>query len=203
MAVNNELDEMQNSRRSFLRNFGRAIGGTALAATMSPAMISSALAYSPNVDSSNKNGLIFPKESMQILKAICQVVIPRTNTPGAADVDCHGFVDHQLFHCFPKAVQQRGKKFLIRINKVAQQRHQKTFIQLNYQQQFELLTDVEAAKNGLNKKDKGAFKHLKGLIAFGYYTSEAGAKDELRYLPVPGGYKGSIKYTNNEGAWSN
>lgn len=197
-----QLDSVQHSRRRFLRNFGRAIGGTALAVSMSPAMMSSAMAFSPAKDSSNMNGKVFVKSEMQLLKAVCQVVIPRTDTPGAADVDCHGFVDHQLSNCFPEAIQKRGKKLLKRIDKSSNQRHKAEFTALSKQQQFRLLTDMELAQNGFTKKDRNHFKHLKGLIAFGYYTSEVGAKDELRYLPVPGGYKGSIKYTKNDGAWS-
>jgi len=39
-----------------------------------------------------------------------------------------------------------------------------------------------------------AFRFLKSLVVFGYYTSEVGASKELKYLAFPGGFKGSVAY---------
>jgi len=43
------------------------------------------------------------------------------------------------------------------------------------------------------------FYKLKALTVLGYYSSEAGASQELVYLPVPGGYLGSFKVSENGG----
>ena len=43
------------------------------------------------------------------------------------------------------------------------------------------------------------FYKLKALTILGYYSSEAGASQELVYLPIPGGYSGDFSVSDNGG----
>ena len=43
---------------------------------------------------------------------------------------------------------------------------------------------------------------LKGLIVFGYYTSEEGATQELHYVAMPDGFKGSVPLSLVKSAYS-
>lgn len=202
MANNEHLDSTNQARRTFLRRFGQAIGGGALASVMSTSMISTAIAFPTTGDSSTSAGKVFSQPAMLVLKHICATVIPTTDTPGAHEVNTHGFIDNQLFHCFPKKVQKSSRNFIEKINASATQRYGNQFVAITEKQKFELLTDIEMAQKEFSKQDRKLFKHLKGLIAFGYYTSEVGGSQELRHLPVPGGFKGSIPFKSTDRAWS-
>ena len=42
------------------------------------------------------------------------------------------------------------------------------------------------------------FQQLKQLAIFGYFTSEKGRKEGLRYTPVPGKFEGVIDYKKGD-----
>lgn len=200
MKTNENIENI--NRRRFLSGFGKAVGGSALAAVMSGAMVNTALAYSRGPALGLKNGQVFNKDQMLTLWHICAQVIPQTDTPGAHQVDTHGFIDNQLAKCFPKKVRGAQIKLIKLLNRTANKRHKLVFADLPQEQQVQLLNDIDTGKGGFNLKQRKLFKQLKGLIAFGYYTSEVGMTQELRYLAVPGGFTGEFPYKRGEGAWA-
>lgn len=188
-------------RRRFIKGLSVLIGATATSQLVLDGAVDAALAYSPQADSAAKAGKILTKENLTALRDICSQVIPKTDTDGAAEVDTHGFIDNQLYHCHTKEQQQMVTDILARLDKVAQENHQAVFSALTFEQQLSLLMAVENSSNGFNDNDLANFKFLKSQIVFGYYTSEVGASQELTYLPVPGGFKGSIPYDSVGSSW--
>ncbi|HRN58498.1 MAG TPA: gluconate 2-dehydrogenase subunit 3 family protein [Agriterribacter sp.] len=43
---------------------------------------------------------------------------------------------------------------------------------------------------------------MKELTLLGYFTSEIGATQALRYIAVPGKYEGCVPYTKGDRAWA-
>jgi hypothetical protein len=195
--------QIQNkSRRDFLNNFGLLVGiSTATSLLLGGNAISVAMAYTPQQDSTSKAGTLLSQKQLIQLKAICAQVIPKTETLGAADVDVHGFIDNQLSHCHLLADQQRVITLLSNIEKESLAQFQRNFIELTDAQQVSLLTQMEVGSSDFKLQYRQDFKFLKTLICFGYYTSEVGASQELRFLAVPGGYKGSIPYKKTDADW--
>jgi hypothetical protein len=183
-------------RRAFLRTFSQAVGYTAAASIVAGSNLSIAFAYTPKSDSASRAGVTFTKAQMQTLQSICATVIPRTDTASAADVDCHGFIDHQLLQCHSKAEQAQCIRAVELVDSQAQKQFNQGFSGLDSNQQTQVLVNIEAQK-GVNGNQKGDFKKLKSLIVFGYFTSEEGVKNALFFQPYPGGYKGSIKVDEN------
>ena len=182
------------SRRSFIAGI-TAIVGTAISSQLLGGNgISVAMAYTPDPKSAKTTGKVFNQTQMSQLENICAVVIPKTDTPGAAEVDAHGFLDNQLFHCHTKEQQQQAQSVLIKIDQMANKEFSKPFLACDKQQQHGLLTSLEQLRNGFSSEDKQNWKLVKGLIIFGYYTSEPGATQELEYLATPGGFTGSVPY---------
>ncbi len=193
------------SRRKFVRGLSLFVGATVATALLSANSLSVAIAHSLKpVDAGNdllSDGKIFTLSQLKQLKNICAIVIPKTDTLGAAEVNTHGFIDNQLFHCYEQPDQEQMKQLLILIDNVAKESFSHSFTHLKKKQQFELLTALDLGKGKFDEKQRADFKVLKQLICFGYYTSEVGASQELRYLAVPGGYKGSIPYKDSDASW--
>ena len=193
------------SRRKFLRGLSLLVGSTVATALVSGNSLSVAMAHSLNPVSVGNdllsNGKIFSLSQLKKLKSICAIVIPKTDTLGAAEVNTHGFIDNQLFHCYEQAEQEKMIQLLTLIDAVAKDSFSQSFTELSQDQQFKLLTELDLGKGNFDKNQRADFKSLKKLICFGYYTSEVGASQELRYLAVPGGYKGSIPYNNSDASW--
>ena len=192
----------ENSRRHFLKGFTTMLGGVAVGSLVTGNAISVAMAYVPSNDSILADGKIFNKNQLILLKEICSIVIPKTDTLGAAEVDTHGFIDNQLFHCHSKEDQNTALALLTLVDTRAQQQAASSFINLTSKQQFQLLTDLDLGQNSFDQTQRADFKLLKQYICFGYYTSEVGATQELRYDPVPGGFKGSIPYKKTDPTWA-
>jgi len=193
------------SRRKFVRGLSLLIGGTAATALLSGNSLTVAMAHSlkpQNLASEIlSDGKVFTLSQLKQLKSICAIVIPKTETLGAAEVNTHGFIDNQLFHCYEKPKQEQAKQLLILINVIANKLFSQSFTDISQDRQFDLLTELDLGKNNFDEKQRADFKSLKQLICFGYYTSEVGASQELRYLAVPGGYKGSIPYKSSDASW--
>jgi hypothetical protein len=192
----------KKSRRNFLKGFTTMLGGVAVGSLLTGNAISVAMAYVPRSDSTLTDGKVFNKNQLILLKKICAIVIPKTDTLGAAELDTHGFIDNQLFHCHTQAEQKSALELLTLIDTSAQQQLSKLFIKLTSAQQFQLLTNLDLGEQHFNQAQRADFKVLKKYICFGYYTSEVGATKELRYDPVPAGFKGSIPYKSSDPSWA-
>lgn len=190
------------SRRRFLKGLTTMFGGAAIGSMLTGNAISVAMAYVPSSDSILTDGKIFKKADLMLLKQVCAIVIPKTETLGAGEVDTHGFIDNQLFHCHTKLEQEKTLQLLTLINQTAEKSFSTLFIQLKDEQQFQLLTELDLGEKRFDQTQRKSFKKLKKLICIGYYTSEVGATQELRYDPVPGGFKGSIPYKNSDPSWA-
>ena len=187
----NSIHISSTDRRAFLQKLGKVMGGATVALLASGSSLNVALAYQPKANSAAQAGQVFSLQQMKILQAVAQTILPRTETPGAADLDCHGFVDHQLANCFAK---QDRQVYLSAVNIFDQ-----SFIELAPNLQQQKLIDLEAGK-GFTEQQQLQFKALKSLIVFGYFTSEIGASKVLRYDPVPGGFK-VIPYKSGDKDW--
>ncbi len=193
--------QTEKSRRHFLKGLSTMIGGVAAGSLLASNALSVAMKYSSNVDSTLTDGKLFNRHQLIQLRDICAIVIPATETLGAAEVDTHGFIDNQLFHCFSKDQQAEMVQVLVGIDKQAVKTSQKSFSELNHDEKFALLTALDTGQSPFSDERRKEFKELKKLICFGYYTSEVGATQELRYVAIPGGYKGSIPYVNTDASW--
>lgn len=192
----------KKSRRSFLKSITTMFGGAVVGSMLTGNAISVAMAYVPKSDSVLTDGKIFNQAQLMLLKQICAIVIPKTETLGAAEVDTHGFIDNQLYHCHTKPEQEKAVAVLTLINQTAEKSTSTLFLKLNADQQFQLLTELDLGEKRFDQTQRQAFKTLKQLICFGYYTSQVGATEELRYDPVPGGFKGSIPYKISDPSWA-
>ncbi|NVK54016.1 MAG: gluconate 2-dehydrogenase subunit 3 family protein [Alteromonadaceae bacterium] len=176
-----------------------AVAGSAAAGTILSAYAGESIAR-PTSRQADKALLL--TSQLETLRQICQLTIPTTDTPGAADVNCHHFIDHQLRVIFSTHAQQQVVALLNKISNAGYQYGKSEFEQLPATSQLRLLADLEQPGGEFSGADKRVFKLLKGLIVFGYYTSEPGATKELTYLSVPGGFKGSVPLSTVGSAYS-
>ena len=75
------------------------------------------------------------------------------------------------------------------------------------EQRTELLIEIdnEQKKYTLSKTKElpiHYFRMMKELSILGYFNSEIGCTQALRYVAVPGRYEGCVPYTKGEKAWA-
>lgn len=161
-----------------------------------------ALAAAATKPSAARAPELLTPEELRLTGVLAELVIPRTDTPGALDVGAHRTIDHLLKACALPPAQAAFRAGLARIDAVSQGQEGKRFAALTPARQDALLRALDAGGAPFSADDGRFFRQLKGYVAFAYYTSEAGASQELAYLPVPGGFKGDIKVTASTHTWA-
>jgi len=154
------------------------------------------------LDKSRSKNSFLNKSQLALVRELGEIIIPTTETPGAIAAGVHDFISHQAAYCFSADEQQMLQAGLEKIASSANKLYGKDFLLCESAQQIELLTHMEQSKAGFTEDDRQFFKQLKALVVFGYYTSEIGATQELAYFPIPGGYKGSVKFATIGKAWA-
>ncbi|WP_276373354.1 gluconate 2-dehydrogenase subunit 3 family protein [Chryseolinea sp. H1M3-3] len=132
-------------------------------------------------------------EQGSLITQVSEIIIPKTDTPGAKDVGVPGFIDQIVNECFTKEDQESFKKGLQEFDDAAKKEHGDSFIELDAEEQTAFVKKIhDAAVNAEDNGKRPFILTLKELTMLGFFTSEPGATQVLQYSPVPGAYKGCI-----------
>lgn len=140
-------------------------------------------------------------QQKQLIAAVAEMIIPRTDTVGAIDVGVPAFIEMMMNDCY-EAPEHRS--FLAGIKELDAQK----FLQMNADQKLSTLKRMEqAAKEQMKAYNAQIIKFgdnedqetmnavklglpfwrlMKELTLLGYYTSEGGIKASFEYIPSPG-----------------
>ena len=121
--------------------------------------------------------------------AIADRIIPRTDTPGAADVGVPAFIDLLYGDFMTPAEQKLLTDGLDGVEAAAKSAHSASFASLAADRQDALLRGIAKAEEG---REQGFFRLIKSATILGYFTSEPVGRNVLHYDPVPGSYDGCV-----------
>ncbi len=138
-----------------------------------------------------------------IVRTMAELIIPKTDTPGATDVKAAEFIDLMLSEWFDESDKSRFLDGLGDVDSRAHKQFGKDFVDCTLEQQSQIMTDLGSALiagshpgRGQGLTGRGArpahsfYAMLRQLTLVAYYTSEAGATEELHFEIVPGMYQG-------------
>lgn len=183
-------------RRELLKRVAYLMGG----AVSAPAMLGilqGCSAKKPDVDWSPT---FFEAAQAALVEEVAEILIPRTDTPGAKDVGVPAFIDTMLKSTYPPKDQDRYLTGLNAFEAQAKEKHGKSFIDLDPTQRAALVREAHdsaveaaAADTSENRRDNRPFILMtKELAMLGFFTSEIGATQVLQYVAVPGQYRPCI-----------
>lgn len=141
----------------------------------------------------------FSKDEDALITRIAEMIIPKTDVPGATDVLVNRFIDTAIHKVYSAEDKKAFMDGLPAINIASNTAHSKNFMDLNASQQTEVLQSLADASK---KDDNHIFGKLKELTLVGFFTSEAGMKQALKYDPIPTEYNGCIDYASVGGMWA-
>jgi len=124
-----------------------------------------------------------------IAGAVADRILPRTDTPGAADVGVPAFIDLLYGEFMTPAERQTLTDGLTAVDAAAMSAHGSAFSTLTAERQDALLRTIARAEEG---RDQGFFRLIRSATVLGYFTSEEVGRKVLHYDPVPGRYDGCI-----------
>ena len=146
--------------------------------------------------------VFFTLDQAALLTDITDIILPRTNTPGALDVGVDAFIDFIVHDCYSDEGQQHFVEGLTELDKASNSLYGKIFIKLSSLKKKELLTglDAKAEKNKIDLDNgiKPFYSQIKELTLLGYFTSEEIITNHLEYVPIPTRLEGCTPVNTNQ-----
>lgn len=122
---------------------------------------------------------------------IADLIIPETDTPGAAAVKVNEFIDLLLTEWYAPEDRDRLFRGLADIDARSTQLRGARFAQLSAADQTAVLESLDG-RDGDDGSAEDAFATLKELTLYGYFTSEVVMKDVIHYQVIPGRHDGCV-----------
>jgi hypothetical protein len=139
----------------------------------------------------------------ETVRVVAEMIIPETDTPGAGAAHIPEFADLMLAEWSSEDDRTRFRAGLADVDARSHAAFGGDFVAGTDAQRAALLSALDAEAQAALRAPAQApprsrertlaepfFQRLKALTVYGYYTSEVGARQELRYEAVPGSFDG-------------
>lgn len=169
------------------RDLLRLLGATA-ALPFLPRSAEAAIALGKRVHEGSEHGpRLLNDDQAALLNVVCEMIIPRTDTPGALDAKVPAFIEHMLVVWYPADQRDRLLAGFKAIDTAAGG----SFARLAPTDQVALLTRLDQGKGDPGSAEWGV-RQIKSLTIYGYFTSELVVKTVTKDPVIPGKFEGCI-----------
>jgi gluconate 2-dehydrogenase gamma chain len=204
------------NRREAIQRIALLMGG----AVSAPAVLGVLEAHAQGV-APNWKPAVLGADELAIVSRIADILLPRTDTPGALDVGVPAFIDSMLKDVSSPAGREHYLKQLHEFDAGAQKKFGKRFLKLDAQQQKawvqqtqnaaiaderaasaqeqkQLVAEVRSGQPLLQRTEasegspRSFIMKTRELALLGFFTSKAGATEVLQYVAIPGAYHGCL-----------
>jgi hypothetical protein len=185
---------------------GYAITGPTLAAVLNGCKATPELTYKPT---------FFNEDQARAIETIAEIIIPKTDTPGAKDAGVPGFIDALVKEVYSKEQQEKFLNSLTDFNEDARKTYSTAFIDCSVEEQaahFKNHHDKAIAEatgggpsgwwNAGSGGEQPFIIKIKELTVLGFFTSEPGATQVLQYNQVPGPFQGCVPLSQVGKTWA-
>ncbi|HVY66633.1 MAG TPA: gluconate 2-dehydrogenase subunit 3 family protein [Gammaproteobacteria bacterium] len=183
------------TRREALRRVSLLLGGTAL--------IGESVWVSGAAQGATSKPL-FSANEIALLGEIADTILPATSTPGAKAAGVGPFIAVMVTDVYDAGQQKIFRAGLKTLERECRKQNGADFMSATPAQRTALLERLdreqyEAAQRG---GPPHYFRMLKELTLLGYFTSEIGYTQAMRYTETPGRFDPCVPYTPGEKAWA-
>jgi hypothetical protein len=185
------------NRREAISSVALLLGGTILGAE----------AFLSGCKTKSDLGISFTPSDISFLDEVAETILPATSTPGAKAAKVGEFMTVYVRDCYEEKDQKIFMDGMKKLDEASKTKNGKTFLDSTPEQRHDLLVSLDAEAKAYEKSKKEEdpkhyFRMMKEMTLFGYFTSEIGATQALRYVAVPGKYEGCIPYKKGDKAWA-
>ena len=156
----------------------------------------------------------FSSKKRALVSAMAETLLPRTDTPGAIDAQVPKFLELLYDQWMAEPEKQLFDKGLVDADKQAQAMHGKTFADCDAEDQKAALEEIEEGQGGHawfnfggtsvadDQNDIPFMALFKEITVVGFFMSEVGAQQVLRYEMMPGTFDGDTSLGYDESSWA-
>ena len=137
--------------------------------------------------------VLLSAEQAALLPELVDVIIPRTDTPGAKDALVHVFVDLYVKDCYPAPQRAMFLDGFAALEAAARSQYGRAFAALTGAERLALLTRLERESLQKGEPPERSFvRSLKSATLLGYFSSKPGATQAAEYVHAPGPFRGCV-----------
>jgi len=156
----------------------------------------------------------FSTEKRAQVSAMAETLLPRTDTPGAIDAQVPKFLELLYDQWMAAPEKQLFDRGLAEVDKQAQAAHGKIFSDCDAEDQKAVLEKMEEEQGDhswfnfggasvADNQDNIPFMALfKEITVVGFFMSEVGAQQVLRYDMMPGAFDGDTSLGYDDSSWA-
>ncbi|TLP80271.1 gluconate 2-dehydrogenase subunit 3 family protein [Maribacter sp. ACAM166] len=156
--------------------------------------------------------LFFTGEEAKTIAALVDMILPRTDTPGALDVKSDIFIDTVIAKSYDKEGQDDMRANITAFNENCKSKYGAVFYNLNEDDRIAILNEAEKSSGKFGKGVWGAgvgpqepigfYRSMKSMAIWAYFTSEEMGENVLNYDPIPGAYEPCKPLSEVGNRWS-
>ncbi len=206
------------TRREAVQRVAALLGGVALvggdrlfAASFEPAALDAAMAQGTGA---------FTAADVALLDEIAETILPQTSTPGAKAAKAGAFMALMVTDAYTEPNRQVFQRGLTQLDEACRQAHGVSFMQASAAQRMSLVEALDreqhaemedrAPKRRLRAPAATAgpaapahyFRMMKELALLGYFTSEVGYTQAMRYVESPGRFDPDVPHAPGDKTWA-
>jgi hypothetical protein len=156
--------------------------------------------------------LFFTENEAKTIAILLDMILPRTDTPGALDVKADMFIDKVIAKTYDEEGQKKIRSEMAAFNSDCEKNFGGTFIELSVSDREKVLQAAEKTSGkfspgvwgtAVGKQEPiGFYRSIKSMAIWAYFSSEEIGKKVLAYDPVPGTYEPCIPVSEVGNRWS-
>ncbi|MER3376594.1 MAG: gluconate 2-dehydrogenase subunit 3 family protein [Allomuricauda sp.] len=154
----------------------------------------------------------FTEDEAKTVSLLVDMILPRTDTPGALDVKSDIFMDKVIARTYDAEGQENMRSEIAAFNANCMDKYGAVFIDLDESDRIAVLKEAEANSGKFNpgvwgtavgeQEPIGFYRGLKSMAIWAYFTSEEMGKNVLSYDPIPGNYEPCKPVSEVGNRWS-
>jgi hypothetical protein len=187
-------------RREAIRRVTALLGGIALVGE--PHLL-------PGTRPARANAWHFSADDVAFLDEVADTILPETKTPGAKAAKVGAFMAQMVADTYEERDQQVFREGMATLDEACRRMHNASFLEATAAQRLALLEQLDREQKAyMDARDGSAdapahfFRMMKELTLLGYFTSEIGCTQAMRYEETPGRFDPCLPYTPGETAWA-
>ncbi len=149
----------------------------------------------------------FSVQDQALLAEVADTILPETATPGAKAAGVGPFMAVMVTDCYTPNDQEIFAQGMTAINEGCRTMHNTTFMEATPEQRTALLMALDAEQRAY-MATRGPddpthyFRMIRELTMLGYFTSEIGYRQAMRYVESPGRYDPCLPHVTGEKTWA-
>jgi len=160
----------------------------------------------------------FTAKDIAFLDEIAETILPATKTPGAKAAKTGAFMALMVTDSYSRAEQKIFREGMRKVDDAMRKANKVSFLEATPPQRLAVLTDLDHEQKRLMDAREAAtaisgsaapakepahyFRMMKELALLGYFTSEIGCTQAMRYIESPGRFDPCLPYSPGEPAWA-